>query len=251
MSLREFLEFASELKVDMVEFKMDAPELLTAGGDRVKLEAVKDQLESYDFRYSVHAPYIDVNPAGLNPDMREASVRSLTGAVEFAATINAEFTVSHVGRLSRNYPLELTGRAREGAVRSLSRAVSLAEESGIRFTIENDHQSADHLIAGYPEQIFSLLYDLGCGFTLDIGHANTLGKVDDFLVMMGDLIDTVHVHDNLGSYDEHLPPGKGNAGFSELFQSAGELLFSRPLIVECHTLSDIKEGVTFIRRECL
>lgn len=248
MSIMELLEFASELKVEFVELKMDVPELLIARGDTAKMEAVRDLLKSYDFRYSVHAPYIDVSPVALNPDIREASVKSLIGAVEFAADVDARFVVSHIGRLSRNYPVELTGRAREGAVRSLTKVISHAEDAGIRFTIENDHQSADHLIAGYPEQIFSLLYDLGCGFTLDIGHANTLGKVDDFLLMMVDLIDTVHVHDNLGSYDEHLPPGRGTVGFVELFQSAGELLYSKPMIVECQNLSDIEEGVSFIRR---
>ncbi|RLI16562.1 hypothetical protein DRO41_01195, partial [Candidatus Bathyarchaeota archaeon] len=52
-SLAEFLDFASRLKVDLVELKMDRLELLKALSSAEKAHQVKQLLDTYDFKYSV------------------------------------------------------------------------------------------------------------------------------------------------------------------------------------------------------
>ena len=56
--------------------------------------------------------------------------------------------------------------------------------------------------------------DLGICF--DIGHANTMGQIDDMVETFGDRIVNVHIHDNNGQRDEHLTIGDGAIDFDRV-----------------------------------
>jgi sugar phosphate isomerase/epimerase len=74
---------------------------------------------------------------------------------------------------------------------------------------------------GTPEELRPLV-DAAANvrFHLDIGHANVRpygqpNRLPALLDAFGDRIAHVHVHDNKGRYDEHLPLGVGNLDFRE------------------------------------
>lgn len=248
VSLKTLLEFASKLATQTVELKSDRLELLSAISNTHRMPSIKNLLNSYDFKYFVHAPSIDVNLASLNPDLRKASERAILRAVNLAAETGAKLLVSHVGRLSRDYSQKLVEKSVNNAASSLKTLARISNELGIVFTIENDHGSSDRVLAGYPEQIKLLLESIGCKLTLDVGHANTLGKIEDFL-KLDKFIVNVHLHDNNGARDEHLAPGKGNIDFSELFRVMKNWQNHKPLIIECHSFAGLSEGVEYMRRE--
>lgn len=75
--------------------------------------------------------------------------------------------------------------------------------------------------------------DLGMCF--DIGHANTAGTIQDFLGY-SDRFVNVHVHDNHGEWDEHLPVGEGNIDFRKVLQ--GLRGYKGRLVVESRSLMD-------------
>lgn len=212
-SLEDFLDFASKLKVRVLELKLDRLELLLFLSKTDKVLEIKNLSNSYDFKYFVHAPNIDINLASVNPLLRRASNKIILKAVIFAAELDAELLVSHVGRLSRDYARKLVRKAMKNATDSLRKINQLSNDLGIIFTIENDHKSNDYVLAGYPEQINFLIENVGCKLTFDIGHANTIGKIEDFTKLLDKFIVNVHLHDNNGREDEHLPIGKGSIDF--------------------------------------
>jgi sugar phosphate isomerase/epimerase len=124
-----------------------------------------------------------------------------------------------------------------------------SNDLGIIFTIENDHKSNDHVLAGSPEQVKSLLEKVGCKLTFDIGHANTLGKIEDFTEPLDRFIFNVHLHDNNGEKDEHLPIGKGSVDFSGVFKKMKDWMSEKPLIIECHSLAGLEESLNFMRQK--
>jgi sugar phosphate isomerase/epimerase len=56
----------------------------------------------------------------------------------------------------------------------------------------------------------------GLGTVLDVGHAFTCGSLDEFLA--GHNISHVHLHDNAGCSDDHLPLGQGSIKFEPILE---------------------------------
>jgi sugar phosphate isomerase/epimerase len=250
-SLEDFLNFASKLRIRVLELKLDRLELLLALSKTDKLLEIKNLSNSYDFRYFVHAPNIDTNLASINPLLRRASKKTVLKTGIFAAELDAELLVSHVGRLSRDYPRKLVRKAMKNAIGSLIGINQVSNDLGMIFAIENDHKSSDYVLAGYPEQINFLVENVGCKLTFDIGHANTVGKIEDFTKLLDKFIVNVHLHDNNGREDEHLPTGKGSIDFVGLFERMKDWRSEKPLIIECHSLAGLKESLDFMRQEFL
>jgi len=66
-----------------------------------------------------------------------------------------------------------------------------------------------------PDDILSLnrkLENTKIGITLDIGHANIFSKIPvwEWIEAYGNRLTHVHLHDNNGEEDEHLPLGQGS-----------------------------------------
>jgi sugar phosphate isomerase/epimerase len=79
------------------------------------------------------------------------------------------------------------------------------------------------------------------GFTLDVGHANTVGLVDEFLDQLNNHISHVHIHDNMGKKDEHLPLGKGSIDWKRVTEKLSD--YKGIFVTE---MSSVEEGI-----ECL
>ena len=245
--LTEFLKFASKLKVDLVELKLDKLELLQTLNSQKSLTEITDLLYTYNFKYSVHAPSININLASLNPTILKASLKTVLKAVTFAAEINADLIISHVGRLSNDYPYKYVKKSLKNALKTLSKINKKSTDLNVTFTIENDHKSGDYILAGYPKQLSYLIENIGCKLTFDVGHANTLGKPEKFIKELKDHIVNVHLHDNNGENDEHLPIGNGNINFQKVLDSLGNKVLKIPLTIECHSFSGLKNDVKKLR----
>jgi sugar phosphate isomerase/epimerase len=69
-----------------------------------------------------------------------------------------------------------------------------------------------------PETLLELIEGTGLGICLDVGHANTTGKLKEFVKLKKNIVN-LHVHDNMGEFDQHLPVGSGNIDFPWLLRS--------------------------------
>lgn len=248
-SIEEFLNFASEVKVEVVEIKLDRMELLSFlhSPSSSKKDKVKKLLDCHDFKYSVHAPYIGVNLASLNPSIRKASEKLIAKTVDFAHEINAELVVTHVGRLSKDYPIEFVEKSMNNAITSLRRVKKRSEDFGLILTIENDHKAEDYVLAGDVQQIAYLINKIDCKLTFDVGHANTFGNLEEYARVFSEYIVNIHLHDNNGQEDNHLPLGRGNVNFEEIIKAIGVHVDS-PIVLECHSLKGIKESLNLLNR---
>jgi sugar phosphate isomerase/epimerase len=248
IKLSEFLDFASELDAKHVEIKLDSPSLLSAMVKVNQALSIVNLLTSYNFKYFLHVPSIDINLASLNPNIGKASEKIVIDAVRFASKVNAELVVSHAGRLSRDYPQSFIEKAFENVLTRLRRIVKVSKDLGIIFTIENDHKASDYLIAGYPKQVLSLVRNLGCKLTLDIGHAKTLGKIGAFLDTLSMYTVNVHLHDNNGAEDEHMPLGKGKIPIAKLLRKIKTSSYSPSLTLECHSIEGLRQDYNLLKR---
>ncbi len=92
-----------------------------------------------------------------------------------------------------------------------------------------------------PAEMCAMLDALGddC-FTacLDFGHAQLAGySVPDYIRFLGrDRLGALHVHDNYGRGDDHLPPFSGMMKWGEIAQALGEIDYQGDFTLECERL---------------
>ena len=153
---------------------------------------------SFSLKYSVHGLIADINIASIYPEFREASVNLHRRAIQAAASIGAELYIIHPGYTPWSFCWRDSLQALD---QSLSDLAPMQEEHGIRLAVENMPKS-DWLFFNKPD-----LELHGLGMVLDVGHAQTCGTLSDFLSHPA--LTHVHLHDNCGNGDDHLPLGKG------------------------------------------
>ncbi len=193
LPLTEALERISRLS-DHAEIICEAKHSLF---DPANLEAV----ESFSLKYTVHGLMTDVNIASIYPSIRRASVELHRKAIQASVESCASVYVVHPGHTSWDSYRPAAMRALD---ESLADLTPIADDSGIHIAVENMPKS-DYLFFDRPG------LDLkGLGLVLDVGHANTCGTLGEFMKCD---VAHVHLHDNAGGNDDHLPIGRGSIDF--------------------------------------
>ena len=192
------------------------------------VEAFKEALERSD-RLGievpvVHLPYEDY--------FALYSVDGIRKLLDVMSRYDVRFAVLHP--ISRKY----------GAlsVESARRIVELGEKYGVKISFEN-------LVSAPPwnkvEEVARLVEDSGASICLDAGHAHINGyDVAKIVEEYERYVSVIHLHDNSGSKDDHLPPGAGTIDWLRVFQALRGKDFMVVLEVKCEV--DI-EGVDACR----
>ncbi len=195
---------------------------------------------------SVHLPYIDINIASANPDIRRLSLELSTKALITARRIGARLAVVHTGKLTGTKSVDFSHINISSSEDSIYRLLQIASITGVTLLIEN----------GVRRELFSRL-DSFVAFVrkfpfasicLDIGHANTMRWNFDIVMNMHDIISKIkyiHAHDNNGYRDEHKPIGHGNVEWKKL----KPFLEGRVVTLEIRDFSNI--GDFIVSREKL
>ena len=97
-----------------------------------------------------------------------------------------------------------------------------------------------------PEVFVKLIKNINnknirCCFDIGHAHCNSDVPVNTWIDTLGDLICHVHLHDNNGTGDEHLPLGKGNILLVDAINKLIKL--DVPFVLECN----IKESLKWLK----
>lgn len=193
-------------------------EVLDDWKDRIdgkKAKILREMASSRGTKFTIHSPILDMNIASANDRFRALSVKMVNESIDNAALIGAGVVVVHPGSSS---PLDdyYSGVHWGHNVESLRAIEAYAEDLGVIAAIENMPGHTRAFLKSPSE--FGLLDELGfmLNITLDIGHANTTGNLKEYIEKLKSHIAHVHIHDNKGSYDEHLVAGKGTVDWGYL-----------------------------------
>jgi sugar phosphate isomerase/epimerase len=184
--------------------------------------------------FSFHAPlapHIDITA----PDdtAREGAVKELITACEAAAAMSVEHIVLHPGpeREGRPHHEEFVQRMHH-ASDSLNRVADRCGELGIHLLLEN---MLPHLLFGHISDMLYLLGEIrNCevGTCLDTGHAFLAGEIGTVIQKLSGHLQLVHINDNRGDSDAHLPPGQGHIDWAAFISGLHRARFAGSLILE-------------------
>ena len=181
----------------------------------------KDILDSYNLKYSIHAPFIDVNIASIQKRSRINSIDQIKSSVDLACEIGAEAVVVHPGLIpfiARQFEDKVYNIAKQ----SINEIGVYSGEVGVLTTIEN-MPAFDTMIYQNINDLHELLVSLDMYMTLDIGHANHVGYGAGEVYF--DSIKHIHIHDNLGDDDAHLPLGEGTIDLKSIVNTFEKKFF--------------------------
>ncbi len=203
-SLEQCLETASKDNFQLMEILCEGPYW-----PRTALLMDKKVFEafySYNIDVFLHSPTIDLNPASLNPGIREETLKQLEETIDFAAKINAKAITTHPGLIHR-FEERVRKYAMNHAIETCSNVNEYAMGRGIKFSVENMPNKYGYFCNSAEEHQF-FIKECGSYATVDTGHANTTKDVKSFFKMKK--IAYYHLNDNNGEKDEHLTLGEGN-----------------------------------------
>lgn len=202
---------------------------------------IAEQYRKTGLAVSMHGAFIDVNPVSGDPDIRELSRRRCRESCEIALAQGAENLVFH----SSAFPF-LRGVYLENWVASCADFYEeLAATYPVRLYIEN----AQDLDPIPLRKLMEKLHSDRIGVCLDIGHANySRAPVSQWFDELGEWIGYLHLSDNLGEFDDHLPLGQGCVDWelvNQLWKTLGKDI---PVTLETGTLEATRKSIAFLRK---
>lgn len=194
--------------------------------------------------YTFHAPYMDLAPGGVDKKIRQATRERLEQVIHLASLIHPEVIVFHP-EYDRWRHGEVFDLWLQGSLEMWSPLVKEAEAIGVRVALENVFEDGPHILAALLEKIDSP----NCGFCLDTGHCQLFssGDWEHWLVRLAPRLFEVHLHDNDGSNDQHLPPGEGRFDFVGLFAHLKGRELAPVWTIEVHREEEIPRALETVR----
>lgn len=205
-----------DAKFDFIELWGEIPHAYHDWVDRKRL---KDLLSTYDSTVTLHAPFTDLNPAVPYQSLKAAVSKTLCDFVKFGESLNASRVTIHPGSVHNEALVPTSVGNAVSTLREVARVCS----GRLEMNIENQVKSLSpyHFPLGSNlESIDVLLAEVeGVHLTLDTGHAHVSG-IDPLRLYerFQDSITELHLNDNNGSQDDHLPPRQGTANLKGLLK---------------------------------
>jgi len=180
--------------------------------DMGHVKELSKKLQHNKIPCTVHAPFMDLSPGGYDRSIRMITQDKLKRSAEVANLLEARACVCHPGydkwRFDGNEQLWL-----DGSIETWS-AVLGETNNDLPIVVENIFEETPATFTA----LFDYFKEKNLWFCFDSGHFNLFSKVslDDWLDTLHDRIMEMHLHDNHGTFDDHLPIGSGSFPFREL-----------------------------------
>ncbi len=176
-----------------------------------------DKAVRADMRYAshfvLHAPFAELTPCAIDPMIREVSLKRLRQAAKLCAYYGIHRMVVHSGFQPKVYFPEWYVDQAPTFFRELLRDLP----SDFELLIENVLDPQPELLLNTVRAID----DPRARICLDVGHAFTASQEPPlhWIEVLSPVLSHLHLHDNDGSWDFHMPPGDGKIGFPALFDT--------------------------------
>ncbi|MBN2438189.1 MAG: sugar phosphate isomerase/epimerase [Deltaproteobacteria bacterium] len=191
-----------------------------------------------------HAPFMDLRPGALDPRIRQVSLDRLRRVFDLIPWFRPRCVVCHAS-FDERYYAAAEAQWLENSLGTWRILLDCVRETETIIALENVYERT-------PEPLKRLLDALASPqvrFCFDAGHANAFGSapLSLWIETLGDLLGEIHIHDNHGTADEHLPVGEGNFPFRALFAMVRERNLKPILTVESHSEKGLRRMLENLR----
>lgn len=149
----------------------------------------------------------------------------LKRTIEMASPLRPSYVVIHLPKVP----------GLDEAIDSLEKLSSFASRYGTSILVENCTFKESNYFNSIDDfnYLFSTCADKRIGMCLDIGHAGINGEIDIYMKSFPDRIKEIHLHDNDGKRDLHLPLGSGSIPWYRIVDRFVKSGYDGLLTLEC------------------
>jgi len=185
---------------------------------------VAARLDAAGLGRGLHLPFFDLQPGSADSRIRQATLDRLRQALAVARLYRPDNLIGHAAYNRFLYGRSFTDWANRAAA-TWAEALSDWPDHPPLY-LENTHETDPAHLAGMATTLKALLPRQQAervGVCLDIGHWYSFAggaRRDDleaWVETLAPVIGHLHLHDNDGSFDQHLGPGAGTIPFARLF----------------------------------
>ena len=215
--------------------------------NKKRVAILNEAAKTHGLKFSVHAPFADINPAAPSKPMLNASMKRLKQSLQHACDLDAYLWVFHPGSksgISSFYP-EQDWKQNAASIAELH---ATAKNLGLNIAMENLPEKYNFLMKK-PEDFQRFYKETGLediGIVLDTGHANLEAQIQPFLQQLPKKIVHVHISDNHGETDEHLGLGYGKINWHEFAKALKATGFSGTILAE--SVFNVEETLQKLRQ---
>jgi len=159
-------------------------------------------------------------------------VGEIKRALEIAETVPFRYLIQHLGVAWEEYD----ERKVDYAFSALEEINLFARQRGVEVLLENTPNEL-----AYAERLLMFLdvTHLNLNVCFDVGHAHMRGSVENEYRLLKARIRSTHVHDNNGTDDSHLFPGKGSIDWTRTMDLLRSAEGQYPLLLELREVDEM------------
>ncbi len=171
----------------------------------------------------------------------ELSLRS----IEAASILGIPWVVFHAGTFDGDFDTVHRQQLKERNIEWFTPLVKACEKYNTGIAIENmasafgKHHNCKSCYCAYTDDLIELVDSFNSdrvGICWDTGHANVNKSNQPYdLKKIGKRLKALHIQDNDGINDQHLPPYLGNIDWNAIMKALHEIDFDGPFTFEAHT----------------
>jgi len=239
----KFKEFEPTLRANRLSIELYLGSQSIDGITERDLHTLKESM-GWGHTISIHGPFMDLSPGAIDSKIAAASLERYLQVISFSEILRPEVVVFHSGYEKWKYAGE-TELWLSQSVKTWRAVMEKADKSGTRVAIEN-------IVDTEPDNLRLLAERMdhpNFGLCLDVGHREIFSKlsITDWVDGMHPYIFEMHLHDNNGNADEHLPVGDGIVDFSSLFSRLKALEADPVMTLEAHSSEDALKSISRLK----
>jgi sugar phosphate isomerase/epimerase len=214
------------------------------GFGRKDFVELADRLLDAGLRITFHAPFMDLRPGAIDPKIRQVTNDRLKQVFDLVPFFRPLSVVCHPS-YDQKYYVSIEPLWLENSIDTWRKFLKMAEEMNTVIALENVYERDSHHLC----LLLQALPSPRLCFCFDTGHFNVFSRMllETWIKNIGPRIGQLHLHDNNGTFDEHLPVGKGTFPFQEFFRMIREQERNPIITLESHTEKDLWQMIENIK----
>lgn len=208
--------------------------------DTRKLRDIAELLAQHDIDTTIHAPFSDLSPGGLDRLVREATRARFSRVMDAAEILRPSVVVFHPG-----FDRWRFGGSRDRWLRHATDTFAPVLERAVKL---GSVVAVENIFEEEPSTLLALLDALESPFfrhCFDVGHWNLFSKpgMEEWFAELGRYIAEAHIHDNHGTEDDHFPLGEAAIDFPLFFDLMARYAPDAAWTIEAHSRDAVRRAL--------
>lgn len=203
-----------------------------------------ERLRKADLTVTFHAPFMDLRPGAVDGEIRRVSRHRIEQVIALIPLFHPRSIVCHPS-FDHRYYVSTEDQWIKNSIETWTYLAGTLEDTDTIICLENVYESG-------PTPIRMVLDECPTekiGVCFDTGHFNCFSQasLEEWINTLAPYIKQLHLHDNTGRADEHLPVGDGTFPFPQLFAMLKQRSLKPIVTLEAHKEADLERFLANMR----